>query len=103
MRHQRLRLVQLCLCSVLLSLLGAYGEALDVSEFFGYPFGGNRDSTFPVDDDTSLYITASVPFPYFHDFYPGMSVSCARLNYGIASYKVHSRAYHIMLARCICF
>ena len=76
MRQLRLRLVQFCFCSVLLSSLENCGDALSLSEFFGYPFGGNRDTAFPSVDDTSLYINASVQFPYFHNFYSGISVSC---------------------------
>ena len=52
-----------------------YGEALLLSDFFGYPFGEDQDNTFPNFDDTSLFIGTSVQFPYFHNFYTGISVS----------------------------
>ena len=76
---RRQRFAQLCFRFILLSLLRSYGEALTLSDFFGYPFGEGQDSTFPRQDDTSIFISISVRFPYFHNFYTGISVSCAWL------------------------
>ena len=87
MRHQKL--VQFCLPFLLLSVLEGYGAALTLSEFLGYPFTGeSQDDTFPPIDDTTLFFNASVQFPYFHNFYPGVSVSCAWL---LCTYKRRAR------------